>query len=46
MENEIKGLEMGAVDYIRKPVHMETLRARVDVYAKLLEAQKVLGKKL
>ena len=44
IENEIKGLKMGAVDYIRKPVNMESLRARIDIHAKLKEAQKVVEK--
>ena len=30
-ENEIKGLKMGAVDYIRKPVNFDSLRARIEV---------------
>ena len=28
VENEIKGLEHGAVDYIRKPLNLESLRKR------------------
>jgi PAS domain S-box-containing protein len=46
LENEIKGLKMGAVDYIRKPVHMESLRARIDVHAALLRVQHVLEQQL
>jgi len=42
IENEIKGLKMGAVDYIRKPVNIDSLRARIDIHAKLKEAQKVV----
>lgn len=37
LENEIKGLQMGAVDYIRKPVHMHSLRARIAVHDQLLQ---------
>ena len=42
IENEIKGLKMGAVDYIRKPMNMESLRARIEIHAKLKQAQKVV----
>ena len=42
LENEIKGLELGAVDYIRKPVHMDSLKARIDVHAALLRAEQAL----
>ncbi len=37
--NEIKGLKMGAVDYVRKPIHMESLRARIEVHIELLRIQ-------
>lgn len=46
LENEIKGLKLGAVDYIRKPIHMYSLRARIDVHIELLRAQKALEQKL
>lgn len=36
LDNEIKGLRLGAVDYIRKPIHMESLRARIGVHVALL----------
>ncbi len=36
IENEIKGLKLGAVDYIRKPINWESLRARIDVHLELL----------
>ncbi|NLM09247.1 MAG: EAL domain-containing protein [Clostridiaceae bacterium] len=42
LENEIKGLKLGAVDYIRKPIHIESLRARIDVHVALLRAEKAL----
>ena len=29
LDNEIRGLRLGAVDYIRKPIHMASLRARI-----------------
>ena len=44
--NEIKGLKLGAVDYIRKPVQMESLKARIAVHVELLKAQQALEQKL
>lgn len=46
LENEIRGLHLGAVDYIRKPVHMDSLRARIDVHALLLQTHKALTSQL
>ncbi len=46
LENEIKGLRLGAVDYIRKPIHMDSLKVRIDVHAALLRAQDALERKL
>lgn len=46
LENEIKGLQLGAVDYIRKPIHMEALAARIRVHAELLGIQRELEKKI
>lgn len=40
MENEIRGLELGAVDYIRKPLNIESLKKRIEVHLKLKKAQK------
>ncbi len=42
IENEIRGLRLGAVDYIRKPINIESLRIRIDIHIKLKEAQKVV----
>lgn len=42
LENEIKGLSLGAVDYIRKPLNLEALRKRIDIHAKLKKASKIL----
>jgi putative two-component system response regulator len=39
-ENEIKGLEMGAVDYIRKPLNIQSLRKRIDVHVKIRNIQR------
>lgn len=35
LENEIKGLGLGAVDYIRKPLNLESLRKRIEIHVKL-----------
>lgn len=43
LDNEIKGLKMGAVDYIRKPIHMEFLKARMEIHLELLRIQKWLN---
>jgi len=40
IENEIRGLELGAVDYIRKPVNIQSLRIRIDIHLKLKSMQK------
>ena len=34
----VKGLELGAVDYIRKPLQKELLKSRIEVHAALLRA--------
>ena len=46
LDNEIKGLKLGAVDYIRKPIHMNSLKARIDVHVALLRAQQALEQKI
>jgi len=46
LENEIKGLELGAVDYIRKPIHLASLKARVGIHIELIQMQKQLEQKL
>ena len=46
LENEIKGLKLGAVDYIRKPIHMASLKARIDVHVALLQARYALEQQL
>jgi PAS domain S-box-containing protein len=46
LDNEIRGLRLGAVDYIRKPIHMDSLRARIDVHAALLRAEQALERQL
>jgi PAS domain S-box-containing protein len=46
LENEMKGLQLGAVDYVRKPIHMESLKARIGVHVELLRVQRTLEKAL
>lgn len=46
LDNEIKGLRLGAVDYIRKPIHMDSLKARIDVHVALLRAKQALEQQL
>lgn len=46
LDNEIKGLKLGAVDYIRKPINMDSLKARMDVHVALLRAEHALEEKL
>lgn len=40
--NKVKGLELGAVDYVTKPVQFEELAARVGVHLQLARHQKAL----
>ncbi|MFA9463160.1 MAG: HD-GYP domain-containing protein [Velocimicrobium sp.] len=44
IDNEIKGLQMGAVDYIRKPINMSALSVRIKTHLKLKEAQRLIEK--
>lgn len=39
IDNELKGLELGASDYIRKPINIKSLRVRIDILLELREAQ-------
>jgi len=39
VEDKIKGLQSGGVDYISKPFHFEEVRARVDTHLRLRRAQ-------
>ncbi|MGE0084031.1 MAG: sensor histidine kinase [Desulfococcaceae bacterium] len=43
--DEIRGLEMGAVDYITKPIRVETVLARVKTHLSLQRLQKELKEK-
>lgn len=42
LENEIRGLELGAIDYIRKPLNIESLRKRIEIHARLRTASKTM----
>lgn len=42
LENEIKGLELGAVDYIRKPLNLESLQRRIQIHVNLKRASRAL----
>ncbi|MFA6657244.1 MAG: EAL domain-containing protein [Mesotoga sp.] len=46
LDNEIEGLRLGAVDYIRKPVNMDSLKARIEIHVELLRIQQMLEQKL
>ncbi len=46
LDNEIRGLKLGAVDYIRKPIHMESLKVRIDVHVALFRAEYNLRQRL
>lgn len=46
LDNEINGLKQGAVDYIRKPINMNSLKARIDVHIELIHSQNLLEQKL
>ena len=41
LDKEIRGLQAGAVDYIRKPVNMESLLVRISIHLELLRIQKL-----
>ncbi|MBN2897970.1 MAG: HD domain-containing protein, partial [Clostridia bacterium] len=44
VETEIRGLESGAVDYIRKPLNSDSLLKRVQVHTRLIRAQREIIK--
>lgn len=46
IENEVKGLQLGAVDYIRKPIHMESLKVRIEIHFQLLSMQRFVEQEL
>ena len=46
LENELMGLKLGAVDYIRKPIQMASLRARIEIHLELIRIQQLLVRDL
>ncbi len=46
LDNEKRGLQLGAVDFIRKPLHFDSLNARINVHIELLRIQQALEKEL
>lgn len=40
LDNEIQGLKLGEVYYIRKPVKLESLRVRIEIHLELLRMQR------
>ncbi|HPD39664.1 MAG TPA: PAS domain S-box protein, partial [Mesotoga infera] len=46
LDNEMKGLELGAVDYIRKPVTTNSLKVRIEIHLELLRIQQLLEQKV
>ena len=38
-----KGLSLGALDYIRKPINMESLKVRIDMHSELLYTTGIRG---
>ncbi len=41
LDKEIRGLKSGAVDFIRKPVNLESLRVRIGIHLELLRIQRL-----
>lgn len=41
LEDESKGLELGAVDYIRKPITINALKVRVNIHLELLRSRQL-----
>ncbi|NLV59907.1 MAG: EAL domain-containing protein [Clostridiales bacterium] len=46
LDKEIRGLQEGAVDFIRKPVNMESLRVRTSIHLELLRIQRLYERAL
>ncbi len=44
-ENEILGVKLGVVEYFKKPVNMEILKAKMDTRAEIFKSQEILQKK-
>lgn len=46
LDKEIRGLKLGAEDYIRKPVNLESLRVRVETHLELNRMQRLVEERL
>lgn len=44
-EDEIRGLELGAVDYIRKPVYPDALRVKLGIHMELVRVRALIDEK-
>ncbi|MGI6679819.1 MAG: EAL domain-containing protein [Dehalobacterium sp.] len=44
--HEINGLQLGAADYIRRPINKECLRSRVEIHLELLKIRQLYEEKL
>lgn len=42
IDNEVRGLELGAVDYIRKPLNIQSLLIRINIHIRLKSVQKMI----
>jgi putative two-component system response regulator len=42
IDNEIRGLELGALDYIRKPLNIRSIRKRIELHSNLRNVRKAL----
>lgn len=42
LESEIRGLDLGAVDYIRKPLNLQSLIKRIEIHVNLKQASRTL----
>lgn len=41
IESEIKGLKLGAIDYIRKPINFDSLKVRISIHLELIKIQRL-----
>lgn len=46
LDKEIRGLKLGAEDYIRKPINMESLRVRVEIHLEIQRMQRLIEERL
>jgi|LSQX01.2.fsa_nt_gb PAS domain S-box-containing protein len=46
LDNQVKGLKLGATDCIRKPINKDLFKARIDLHAALLRAEQATEQQL